>query len=139
MRASRGAVAALAVAGLLGVAAGCGGDDDSADQEPTTEATTEAPATTAPPATTTAPATTAGGGGDAAAVEEGQIFFASTCTGCHLENGTAAGGVGPQLAGAGLTEGEIREQVMNGGGAMPPGLAQGQDLDNVTAYVLSLQ
>ena len=135
MRVSRGAVAALAVAGLLGVAAGCGGDDDSADQPPTTEA----PATTAPPATTTAPATTAGGGGDAAAVEEGQIFFASTCTSCHLENGTAAGGVGPQLAGAGLTEDQIREQVINGGGAMPPGLAQGQDLDNVTAYVLSLQ
>ena len=54
-------------------------------------------------------------------------------------NGTAGGGVGPQLAGAGLTEDQIREQVINGGGAMPPGLAQGQDLDNVTAYVLSLQ
>ena len=135
MRVSRGAVAALAVAGLLGGAAGCGGADDSADQPPTTEA----PATTAPPATTTAPATTAGGGGDAAAVEEGQIFFASTCTSCHLDNGTAGGGVGPQLAGAGLTEDQIREQVINGGGAMPPGLAQGQDLDNVTAYVLSLQ
>ena len=140
MRVSRGAVAALAVVGMLGVAAGCGGDDDSADQPPTTEAptTTEAPATTAPPATTTAPATTAGGG-DAAAVEEGQIFFASTCTSCHLENGTAAGGTGPKLEGAGLTEDQIREQVMIGGGAMPPGLAQGQDLDNVTAYVLSLQ
>ena len=106
---------------------------------PTRPPTTEAPATTAAPATTTAPATTAGGGGDAAAVEEGQIFFASTCTGCHLDNGTAGGGVGPQLAGAGLTEDQIREQVINGGGAMPPGLAQGQDLDNVTAYVLSLQ
>ena len=135
MRVSRGAVAALAVAGLLGVAAGCGGDDDSADQPPASVA----PATTAPPATTTAPATTAGGGGDAAAVEEGQIFFASTCTSCHLDNGTAGGGVGPQLAGAGLTEDQIREQVINGGGPMPPGLAQGQDLDNVTAYVLSLQ
>ena len=139
MRVSRGAVAALAVAGLLGVAAGCGGDDDSADQTTEAPTTTEAPATTAPPATTTAPATTAGGGGDAAAVEEGQIFFANTCTSCHLENGTAAGGTGPKLEGAGLTEDQIREQVMNGGGAMPPGLAQGQDLDNVTAYVLSLQ
>ena len=138
MRVSRGAVAALAVAGLLGVAAGCGGDDDSAGQTTEAPTTTEAPATTAPPATTTAPATTAAGG-DAAAVEEGQIFFASTCTSCHLDNGTASGGVGPQLAGAGLTEDQIREQVMNGGGAMPPGLAQGQDLDNVTAYVLSLQ
>ena len=53
--------------------------------------------------------------------------------------GTAGGGVGPMLAGAGLTEQEIRDQVINGGGAMPAGLAQGQDLDNVVAYVLSIQ
>ena len=66
-------------------------------------------------------------------------FFAATCTSCHLDNGTSGGGTGPQLAGAGLTEAQIREQVMNGGGAMPPGLATGVDLDNVTAYVLSLQ
>ena len=72
-------------------------------------------------------------------MEEGQIFFSNTCTSCHLDNGQSAGGVGPRLAGAGLTEARIREQVMNGGGAMPPGLAQGQDLDNVTAYVLSIQ
>jgi cytochrome c551 len=138
MRVSRGAIAAMVVGGLLGVAAGCGGDDDSAD-ETTTEApaTTTAPATTEAPATTTAPATTAApAGGDVAA---GLAFFMNTCTSCHLENGTAAGGTGPQLAGAGLTEAQIREQVINGGGAMPPGLATGQDLDNVTAYVLSLQ
>jgi mono/diheme cytochrome c family protein len=139
MRLSRGAVAALVAAGLLGgVAAGCGDDDDSGEAT-TTEApaTTTAPATTAPPATTTAPATTAApAGGDVAA---GEAFFSQTCTGCHLENGTAAGGTGPQLAGAGLTEAQIREQVMNGGGAMPAGLATGQDLDNVTAYVLSIQ
>jgi mono/diheme cytochrome c family protein len=137
MRVSRGAVAALLVAGVLGVAAGCGGDDDSADQT-TTEATTAEALTTEAPATTTAPATTSGGG-DAAAVEEGQIFFAATCTGCHLENGTAAGGTGPQLAGAGLSEEAIRNQVVNGGGAMPAGLASGQDLDNVVAYVVSIQ
>lgn len=131
MRVSRGAVAAMIVAGLLGVAAGCGGDDDSAD-ETTTEATTEAPATT------TAPATTSGGNA-AAASEEGEIFFAATCSGCHLENGTAAGGTGPVLAGAGLTEAEIRDQIVNGGGQMPAGLAEGIDLDNVTAYVLSIQ
>jgi mono/diheme cytochrome c family protein len=124
----------MVVAGLLGVAAGCGGDDDdSGDQT-----TTEAPATTAPPAATTAPATTEADD-DAAAVEEGQIFFAATCSGCHLEDGTAAGGTGPQLSDAGLTEDQIRNQIVNGGGAMPAGLATGTDLDNVTAYVLSLQ
>ena len=129
MRAARMAVAVLAVAGVIGLAAGCGGGDDGAEATTTTEA----------PATTTAPSTTSGGGNTAAAVEEGQIFFAETCTGCHLENGTAGGGVGPQLAGAGLTEQQIRDQVINGGGAMPAGLAKGQDLDNVVAYVLSIQ
>jgi mono/diheme cytochrome c family protein len=129
----------MVVAGLLGVAAGCGGDDDDAAEQTTTEApaTTTAPATTEAPATTTAPATTeAPAGGDVAA---GMTFFAATCSSCHLENGTAAGGVGPQLAGAGLTEAQIREQVINGGGQMPAGLATGQDLDDVTAYVLSIQ
>jgi mono/diheme cytochrome c family protein len=142
MRVSRGAVAALLVAGVLGVAAGCGGDDDSADQTTTeattTEATTAEALTTEAPATTTAPATTSGGNA-AAAAEAGEIFFAATCTGCHLENGTASGGTGPQLAGAGLDEATIRNQVINGGGAMPAGLATGQDLDNVVAYVLSIQ
>jgi len=151
MRVSRGAIAAMVVAGLLGVLAGCGGDDDSG----AAETTTEAPATTAPPATTAAPATTeeattaattekattaatteAEPVGD---VEDGQEFFAQTCTSCHLDNGMAAGGVGPKLAGLGWTEQQIRNQIVNGGATMPPGLAQGEDLDNVTAYVLSIQ
>lgn len=136
MRVPRGAVAVMVVAGLLGLAAGCGGDDDSAGETTTEAATTEAPATTQAPATTAAPDD---GGGAAATSEEGEIFFASNCTGCHLENGTAAGGVGPQLSDSGLTEDEIVEQIENGGGAMPAGLATGQDLENVTAYVLSLQ
>jgi hypothetical protein len=29
--------------------------------------------------------------------------------------------------------------VVNGGGGMPAGLAQGENLDNVVAYVLSIQ
>ena len=97
---------------------------------------------TAPPAT--APAAAGGGAapapapavGDAAA---GETFFAATCTGCHLNNGKDAGGVGPKLAGAGYTADTITTQVVNGGGAMPAGLATGTDLDNVVAYVLSLQ
>ncbi|WP_217913911.1 c-type cytochrome [Miltoncostaea marina] len=75
-------------------------------------------------------------GGDAAA---GQQFFASTCTSCHMNNGQDAGGIGPQLAGKGLTPDVVRQTVENGRGAMPPGLAQGEDLDNVVAYVVSLQ
>ena len=124
MRVSRGAIAAMVVAGVLGALAGCGDDDDSGADETTTEEATTAATTEAEPT------------GDVAA---GMTFFSQTCESCHLDGGNAAGGAGPQLAGAGLTEQQIRDQVVNGGGGMPPNLAQGQDLDNVTAYVLSLQ
>lgn len=133
---------ALAAAGALALGVvGCGGGEEEA-------ATTTAPATTAPTTTapaTTAPATTAPtqteaptetAPGDVAA---GQAFFQQTCQGCHLNGGRSAGGVGPQLAGRNLTAQAIRNQIVNGGGGMPAGLAQGEDLDNVVAYVLSLQ
>ena len=61
-----------------------------------------------------------------------------TCQGCHLAAGTQAG-VGPVLAGGGRSEERIRNQVINGGTVMPAGLATGADLDNVVAYVLSIQ
>jgi cytochrome c551 len=81
-----------------------------------------------------------GGGGEAAGdAAAGEQVFAANCTGCHLNNGQDAGGVGPQLAGAGLDEATIRTTVENGRGAMPGGLVSGEDLDNAVAYVLSLQ
>jgi cytochrome c551 len=82
--------------------------------------------------------TAAGGGaeGDAAA---GKTVFAASCTGCHMNDGLDAGGVGPKLAGLGLTAERIETQIKNGGGAMPGGLVSGDDLTNVTAYVLSIQ
>ncbi|WP_217913470.1 c-type cytochrome [Miltoncostaea marina] len=154
MRTGRTAVmllAALLAALSLAFLAGCGDDDDEGAAGTTTEATTEATAPATTEATTggeqTNPAT--GGAttrantedegeveGDAAA---GQQFFAATCTGCHMNNGKDAGGVGPQLAGQGLTADVVEATVKNGKGAMPPGLAQGDDLDNVVAYVVSLQ
>ena len=81
-----------------------------------------------------------GGGGEAAGdAAAGEQVFAANCTGCHLNNGQDAGGVGPQLAGAGLDVETIKTTVQNGRGAMPPGLVSGEDLDNVAAYVLSIQ
>lgn len=105
--------------------------------------TVTAPAATAPAGgggTDTGGAGTSGGGeapaGDAAA---GEQVFAATCTGCHLNNGKDDGGVGPKLAGIGDDAETIKAQVVNGGGAMPGGLVSGADLDNVVAYVVSLQ
>jgi len=81
-----------------------------------------------------------GGGGEAAGdAEAGLAVFQASCTGCHLADGTQDGGVGPKLAGLGLDAETISNQVVNGGGAMPAGLVSGTDLDNVVAYVLSIQ
>lgn len=83
-------------------------------------------------------AATSGGetaAGDAAA---GKTFFEATCQGCHAAGGTQAS-VGPKLAGAGLAAARITTQIEKGGGAMPGGLASGDDLQNVVAYVLSIQ
>jgi mono/diheme cytochrome c family protein len=74
--------------------------------------------------------------GDLAA---GEAYFASSCGGCHMGGGNDAGGIGPQLAGMDLSADEIENVVVNGQGAMPGGLASGDDLTNVVAYVVSLQ
>lgn len=140
-------VAVALIATFAAVGAGCGGDDNAASPTTTpptttaatttaattTAATTTAATTTA--ATTTAPTPEAPPTGDVAA---GKTFFAGTCQSCHLNGGTQAG-VGPVLAGGGRSDERIRNQVINGGRAMPPGLATGTDLDNVVAFVLSIQ
>jgi mono/diheme cytochrome c family protein len=136
---------------VLALAAGCIDSSEKAAQTPASAPTVVNSAiqtdsagktVTAPAATAPAPkpTTTAagGGGGDAAA---GMQVFASTCTSCHLNNGMDAGGVGPQLKGAGLTAAVIDDTVTNGrpGTAMVGGLVSGADKANVEAYVLSLQ
>ena len=132
------------VAAFAAVGAGCGGGGgDSTSSSSATPATTAAATTTAATttaatttaATTTAATTTAAATGDVAA---GKTFFEGTCQGCHLADGTKAG-VGPVLAGGGRSDARIRNQVINGGGPMPGGLATGADLDNVVAFVLGIQ
>ena len=149
MRTGRTAVmllAALLAALSLAFLAGCGDDDDEGADATTTEATTQATA----PATTDEPQTDPSTGGATTRAETegedevegdvaaGQQFFTSTCGSCHMNGGQEAG-VGPVLAGQGLTPEVVRTTVENGKGAMPPGLAQGEDLENVVAYVVSIQ
>lgn len=104
------------------------------------DGSTVAPATAAPPAggdTTAAPP--ADGDAPKGDVAAGKTFFEGTCQGCH-PNGGADAGVGPKLAAnANLDATLVTDRVVNGKGAMPGGLASGPDLDNVVAYVLSLQ
>jgi cytochrome c551 len=118
---------------------------NSALQTDSSGKTISAPASTTPAAPSGGGASTSGaapsGGGAAVKgdVAAGKTFFAATCTACHMQDGMAAGGIGPKLAGSGFDAETIRHQVEVGGGPMPGGLATGTDLDNVVAYVLSIQ
>lgn len=152
MRRSRVALIVVSLVAALSLITACGDSSEEDAQTPEGAATVANSAlqtdsngetVTAPPASTPAPAETEGktetegaSSGDAAAGEE---VFAANCTGCHLNNGNDAGGVGPQLAGAGLDAAAVTTIVTNGRGAMPAGLVSGDDLENVTAYVVSLQ
>jgi cytochrome c551 len=74
------------------------------------------------------------GQGDAG---QGEQLFAENCAGCHGEGGTG-GGVGPTLAGSQISLGEARSTIENGSGVMPPDLVQGQDLEDVLAYLQTI-
>lgn len=152
MRRSRVALLLIALVAAVGLVAGCVESSDEEAQTPSGASTvvnsalqtdSEGNTVTAPPVT--APAdeggeTTGGGGGEEPTgdVDAGLEVFAANCTSCHIDNGNAAG-VGPQLAGAGLDAATVETTVTNGKGIMPAGLVSGSDLDNVVAYVVSIQ
>lgn len=150
------AAAVLTSAGLIALGAGCGGGDTAA-VTPADATTIEnsAPQTDSQGKTIPAPGadsgsggametTAADGGGDAAAggaagdVAAGKTAFEAACQGCHPAGGTQAG-AGPQLTGTMLDAAAIKNQIVNGKGAMPGGLVSGADLDNVVAYVESIK
>lgn len=152
MRRSRVALLAVSLVAALSLVTACVDSSEEDAQTPAGAATvansaiqtnSKGETVTAPSASTPAestPADTGGGGGedvkgDAAA---GETVFASSCGGCHTNGGQEAG-VGPKLAGAGLQAAAIETQIINGKGAMPGGLVSGDDLDNVVAYVVSIQ
>jgi mono/diheme cytochrome c family protein len=64
----------------------------------------------------------------------GEQVFAENCATCHGEGGSG-GGVGPTLAGSDVSIGEARSTIENGSGVMPAGLVEGQDLEDVLAYL----
>ena len=67
----------------------------------------------------------------------GETVFQQKCASCHGvagKNGT----VGPTLAGASLTVGQVKAQIDAGGGAMPAGLVSGGEEQDVLAYVASI-
>lgn len=66
--------------------------------------------------------------------DNGRRLFAENCAGCHGEGGTG-GGVGPTLAGSGISQDDARATIQSGSGVMPAELVEGQDLEDVLAYL----
>jgi mono/diheme cytochrome c family protein len=146
------ALLVVALVAAVGLVAGCVESSEEAAQTPSDAPTVAnsalqtdsegnfvtAPAETAPPADGGAEEP-AGGEAPAGDVDAGLEVFAVSCAGCHLNNGQDAGGIGPALAGGGRDAAAVENVVVNGQGAMPGGLVSGEDLENVVAYVLSIQ
>jgi cytochrome c551 len=67
---------------------------------------------------------------------EARELFAASCGGCHaLADADTSGAVGPDLNGLESTPEDVTEQIINGGGAMPAGLLEGEDAAKVGEYV----
>jgi mono/diheme cytochrome c family protein len=64
----------------------------------------------------------------------GEELFAENCATCHGEGGQG-GGVGPALPGSELTIAQAQSIITSGRGIMPGGLVEGQDLEDVLAYL----
>ena len=88
---------------------------------------------------TTATTSTTGGAPANADIAAGKTAFVPTCGGCHtLKDAGTKGAVGPVLDDvAPLSYDKVSSQIKNGKGAMPAGLAKGQDAVNIAAYVSS--
>ena len=108
-------VAALALAG-------CGGSDDSGGDSGDSDTTSESSGDD--------------GGSDDGGDGDGKSLFVETCGGCHtLADAGTTGAVGPNLDDAKSDEAKVAGMIASGGGAMPPGLLEGEEADAVAAYV----
>lgn len=127
-------VAALAAALVLALAfAACGSDDDNGNGAAEPPAVTQEE-TPAPPEETPAPPDDAPGDDDGDATA-GEQVFAQNCAGCHGPDGE--GGSGPALQNSNDRD-QVRTQIVEGGGGMPPfgGQLSDTEIDDVTAYVV---
>jgi mono/diheme cytochrome c family protein len=69
--------------------------------------------------------------------DRGRALFAENCATCHGEGGVG-GDVGPALAGNEISLEEAQETIVNGRGVMPAGLVEGEELDDVLAYLQTI-
>lgn len=116
-----GFVAGAAVLGAMAIAYAIGfnrGEDEGGGGKTEAEVTTEAPAPAAGP---------------------GKDLFVTTCGSCHtLSAADTSGTAGPNLDDLSLDEQQVLTAIENGGagsGAMPSGLLQGEEAQQVADFV----
>ncbi|MCJ7841858.1 cytochrome c [Lederbergia sp. NSJ-179] len=78
-----------------------------------------------------------GEGGGEEVTFEPEAFAKKTCITCHGEN--LDGGAGPSLHGTGLSKEEVADILQNGKGAMPPGLVEPDNIDEMAEWVANLK
>ena len=90
--------------------------------------------------TTTDTSESSGGAPANADVAAGKTTFTAICGGCHtLKDAGTNGQIGPNLDTlAPLAYDRVATQIKNGGAGMPAGLASGQGLIDIAAYVSSV-
>jgi cytochrome c551 len=71
-------------------------------------------------------------------VSRGEALFAENCAACHGDAGRNAS-LGPDLAGNPVSIDDARAQIETGGGGMPADLVEGQDLEDVLAYLETIR
>jgi cytochrome c551 len=64
----------------------------------------------------------------------GRAIFERDCAGCHGSGGSG-GGIGPKLVGGSISLAAAKAQIDNGGGAMPAQIVDGQQEEDVLAFL----
>lgn len=116
------------------VAADAEGDGAAAEGEDAdAEGEGEAPADGEEPAAGEEPAE---GGAPAELDPAARTLFAETCGSCHtLSDAETSGAVGPNLDETELAAADIEQTILEGRGAMPAGLLEGEEATSVATYV----
>jgi mono/diheme cytochrome c family protein len=71
-------------------------------------------------------------------VARGELLFVENCASCHGDAGRNAS-IGPDLAGNPISIDDARAQIETGGGGMPADLVEGQELEDVLAYLETIR
>lgn len=127
----------LSVFALALLLAACGGNDNDSDtntgtNDNKTEQTDEGTTETDEQANEQTDESAADASYDADAAK---ASYQSSCAGCH--GGNLEGGAGPALSDVGsrLSKDEILDIIKNGRPGMPAGLLQGDEAENVAAWL----